>query len=419
MKISPIHSKLKPAAALVALLCGGAALGADAPDFFQNGTGARPGAMGGAFVAVADDVNAIYYNPAGMVTAPKSQFGFLRYGFETLDVETNHVSYLHRLSTDASVGVALGLTTNDNNLFTSYSGVLGANRPVVGGSFTEKQTGVLISYAQRTNEKTTVGATARYLSHKLPGNSETGFGLDLGLLHRANRNLNLGVNLQNLIPTDLGPDQIPFNAKLGAAYTTSDGNLLVAADYNTDNGGNGDGTLNFGLEYKVLPELRLRAGSQQDDFTLGMGLEWGDWQLDYAYMDQDIGNVSRVGFNYYPDVNPPSQKVARKAGPVISSPPTSGATLVNIVRDLTRPEGDPLKTDVRFISDTEAIVNLGQIDKIGNGDKLAVVLQGKVSAFITITEAGRFFSQATLTEKAFDGTLNKGTLLGDSVVAVE
>ena len=33
---------------------------------FEIGMGARALGMGGAFVAVADDANAIYYNPAGL-----------------------------------------------------------------------------------------------------------------------------------------------------------------------------------------------------------------------------------------------------------------------------------------------------------------------------------------------------------------
>jgi hypothetical protein len=35
-------------------------------DFFTGGFGPRPVALGGSFVAIADDINAIFYNPAGL-----------------------------------------------------------------------------------------------------------------------------------------------------------------------------------------------------------------------------------------------------------------------------------------------------------------------------------------------------------------
>ena len=34
--------------------------------FLKIGTGARPAALGGAYTALADDVNAIYYNPGAL-----------------------------------------------------------------------------------------------------------------------------------------------------------------------------------------------------------------------------------------------------------------------------------------------------------------------------------------------------------------
>lgn len=52
------------AAALAALVVGAAA---DArADFRFLGTGARPRAMGSAFVSLADDANAVFWNPAGL-----------------------------------------------------------------------------------------------------------------------------------------------------------------------------------------------------------------------------------------------------------------------------------------------------------------------------------------------------------------
>ena len=42
--------------------------------FLKIGAGARPTAMGGAYTALADDANALYWNPAGLVRLEKREF---------------------------------------------------------------------------------------------------------------------------------------------------------------------------------------------------------------------------------------------------------------------------------------------------------------------------------------------------------
>src|SRR5580692_13216211 len=60
------------------LACAGALLGvtlssrADASGLYVSDRGVRPLGRGGAFVAGADDLGAIWYNPAGLVDAPSS-----------------------------------------------------------------------------------------------------------------------------------------------------------------------------------------------------------------------------------------------------------------------------------------------------------------------------------------------------------
>ena len=62
---------------LVAVLCfvlGAACARADFNDII---TGARPAGMGNAFVALADDVNALYWNPAGLTLQKHMELGFM------------------------------------------------------------------------------------------------------------------------------------------------------------------------------------------------------------------------------------------------------------------------------------------------------------------------------------------------------
>ncbi len=49
--------------------------GTSAATFLELGFGARPLGLGEAYVAVADDVSALHYNPAGLAYAPSLSLG--------------------------------------------------------------------------------------------------------------------------------------------------------------------------------------------------------------------------------------------------------------------------------------------------------------------------------------------------------
>ena len=56
-------------------ICGGP--GTTGAAFLKLGAGSRPVAMGEAFVAAADDINALYWNPAGLALADGKQVSFV------------------------------------------------------------------------------------------------------------------------------------------------------------------------------------------------------------------------------------------------------------------------------------------------------------------------------------------------------
>lgn len=83
-----------------------------AAGMFITPHGARPLARGGAFVAGADDLNAIYYNPAGIVLAPTNQQGlslFLDAGMALQSVTfTRNDNGIMRPAVQADTGVLGG-----------------------------------------------------------------------------------------------------------------------------------------------------------------------------------------------------------------------------------------------------------------------------------------------------------------------
>src|SRR5258708_5735693 len=57
------------------------------PDAFAiNGVGARQGGMGGAFIGLSDDIESVYYNPAGLGNLTHSGFATM---YQTPSLETS------------------------------------------------------------------------------------------------------------------------------------------------------------------------------------------------------------------------------------------------------------------------------------------------------------------------------------------
>ncbi|MGZ5479757.1 MAG: outer membrane protein transport protein, partial [Candidatus Aminicenantales bacterium] len=71
---------------LIALLAVGLTTGLSANGLNLNGSGAKSDAMGGAFVGLANDFSAAYWNPAGLAQITKASFSL--YGADILPTGT-------------------------------------------------------------------------------------------------------------------------------------------------------------------------------------------------------------------------------------------------------------------------------------------------------------------------------------------
>lgn len=260
---------------------------------FKSGIGARALAMGGAFVAVADDSTAVKWNPAGLALLDDTRIGGM--STDLFGMGITH-QYVGATSTFANFGIGLGW----ERASIAGDGVDGEGNPT--GSFNWSESAVIGTFATNIMDIGLAGANVKYyMADSGLGDTASGFGFDLGLLVNLGDMFTIGVNATDLGNTAISwdggaTDSITGMYKAGVAMKLVDGKLIMAGDIGFD--GTALGDANVGLEYKVIDELALRGGVvltdefQSYNFTVGAGINIAGLTVDAAYiMNETLGNT--------------------------------------------------------------------------------------------------------------------------------
>lgn len=286
--------------------------GTSAANFLKIPVGARETSLGGAFTAVADNADAVFYNPAGLglLAAPEVSYAFNNYlpgvsqqglaaaypaARGTLGLGVNYLSVQAFDSYDNADNRTGSVSAYDLSLHLGYGG----------GLETDLKFLPSLRY----------GAAVKYISERLDNSKASGYAIDAGLLLLAPvKNLTFGLGLENLAASRLefirGGAKPPFKFKTGVSYRLGDPGRAVASlfslDYNSPE--DGPGYLAAGIESVLYGALALRAGyssfgeiSNGVSFGLGFGLPvrgGREIRLDYSYgASYDFGNVHKFGFS--------------------------------------------------------------------------------------------------------------------------
>jgi len=269
---------------------------ADIADDLQLGT--RPQAMGGAFVALADDVNAVYWNPAGLKQIEGAQVSFMYanpYGIS--DVSQHFLSFAH-------------------------SGYLGRWGVVLGLGWVLQQAELEEGPSGNTNqmrENTYILSLSTSLNHyffygvnikgfTLDAGEEgrkSGMGLDFGSIYKPRDWLSFGLVLRN-ISAQLGDESFPVDARIGTALRLLEERLVLTMDFDSKEAVNEEEArrwrFHMGGEFKLTPNFSLRAGYDKEDWTAGFGFNFRPTareipfelvSFDYAFFkDSDLGEYT-------------------------------------------------------------------------------------------------------------------------------
>lgn len=291
-----------------------AALGLVASSMAEEGAaflrvlpGARPMALGGAYTAVADDLNSLGTNPSGLARLESRQAAFMhaelfagnRYDF---------LGYAHPLKSAGTIGLGLQRLS-----YARFEG-RGADRQTT-GSFSAADTAVSLAYSRRLGRRPELlGASLKYVESGLAEASARTLALDIGLMRPyalKGQPLMLGAAVHNLGPGLRYQDEaleLPLTVSLGASLRLA-GAAMVSADvgHRPHSGGFFFG---FGSEYALLPAFALRAGYAVSPATpvagagnfsglgLGFGVKFMKASLDYSFSPYgELGSAQRVSLS--------------------------------------------------------------------------------------------------------------------------
>ena len=267
----------------------------------QNvGSGARAQGLGNSFVAVADNADAVFANPAGLGQVSQRQVAYtnvslLYAGIEGDDLGQHVVSYAQPLGD--KMGLGLG-----------YERI---------GSSLMSENGAFVSLSYQVERRLQVGLSAKYLfwsvgaipddngrADPLSNQSAGNVGVDLGLLWQSPvQGAQVGLLLKNInqpnvaygeVAGDADAGALPMDVHVGVGYRLS-GQSLVSVQYvRRDLTGEGsDHGLVVGGETQLVEGLLLRAGGRRllaedagGGLNAGLGYQWNQLVFDYAY---DIG----------------------------------------------------------------------------------------------------------------------------------
>ena len=302
--------------------------------------GTRPLSMGGAFIAVADDANAITWNPAGLPGLRRTEFTSTYANLYNLGITQSYMGFVKPFSDRVALGFDWSSVGYDDNEL----------------AYSENKLNFAVGV--QPNKLFSFGLNLKYLMRDMlldeaSYGKSSGVGYDAGLLIQPLKNLKMGLGLYDLGGTsvsykDKTTETILGQAfKLGISYMPING-LTIAGDL-------GD-RFHLGAEYIIASRVSLRAGVQQDMS--------GDEKIMVPSAGHSI-KFKSIGMEYRYERHPylePTHRVsfALQLSPAVVSITKTTISHNPIFRSLHRYyESEPfVKVGLKNISDADLPVNV-------------------------------------------------------------
>lgn len=272
------------------------------PAAFVNVGTARASSMGGAYAAVADDSNAVFYNPAGIVNSMYKDVSFM-YAKQKWMVPYNYFAFIWPFSKIRGIGFGMVMSGDQALLEQTYLVSYCENLDWILRVITGINVGVSLKF-----NFVNYGNNPEADPGKVVG-SAWGMGMDFGFMWAMTNNVQAGLMLRDgfsWIKWDTAHgnsynEGVPLTSGLGVKYSIRD--FIATAELSDLD------TIRFGIEKTLFMYVDLRAGYSQTldkesykSYYTGLGVghfEFGakrefSMNIDAAFLFERLDNTLKI-----------------------------------------------------------------------------------------------------------------------------
>ncbi|KXK04606.1 MAG: type IX secretion system protein PorQ [Ignavibacteriaceae bacterium] len=285
-------------------------------NFLYLNPDARSSSMAGTFTSMFNDVNTIFYNPAGLATVEKRELsaGFFKY---LLDINSGNIAYSQKYKDYGWFGA--GIQYMNYGSFRKFDEQYNEI-----GTFGASELALSLGYASKLLPELNYGLNLKLIHSSIDEYSSSAIAVDLGLLyHDTTNTFSAGISIQNLGTqiskySDSG-EELPLNISIGASKQLKYLPLTVFVSINQINEEQEKSIerlkyFSIGGEFKLSDNVNLRVGYNNKfrqnyktgtttglaGFSAGVGINFYEkYNLDYGFNSLgNVGSTHRINLKY-------------------------------------------------------------------------------------------------------------------------
>ncbi|MBN2018503.1 MAG: hypothetical protein JW794_10305 [Candidatus Cloacimonetes bacterium] len=289
-----------------------------AGEFLNIGVGVKSRAIGNAFVAVADDPTATYWNSAGIYWCNNLSFNVMHSEEYSGNLKYDALSAVYPVDNTKKIGFLLTRTGISGIPLTELDDpndtISVHNPPHVYKYVSDADYTGYLAFSSKLYHNLSFGITSKFIYRTIGDIKATGLGLDVGILYKFSEAIQAGINIRDAIGTTIWwkngeTETVTPNIYAGASagfifpIIGVPSRLSCQTDIYFEGRkeaaqlsvGKVSFDLHAGLLFDIAPFLSIACGLDREYLTAGAFITYRNYTLQYAFENNpDLNNIHRL-----------------------------------------------------------------------------------------------------------------------------